>query len=95
MSSTAVLGPLMNPIGAAIRSKRDGCCKLHLHFQHKTFQMLSFKLALCAIFIGSTLAQKVVLTNDDGWAVAQIRAQNDALKAAGFDVSMIFPACRS
>ena len=29
---------------------------------------------------------KIVLTNDDGWAVAQIRAQNDALKAAGYDV---------
>ena len=33
-------------------------------------------------------AQDIVLTNDDGWAVAQIRAQNDALKAAGFNVSL-------
>ena len=32
-------------------------------------------------------AQKIVLTNDDGWAVAQIRAQYDALVASGFDVS--------
>ncbi len=31
-------------------------------------------------------APKVVLTNDDGWAVAQIRAQRDALVAAGFNV---------
>ena len=28
----------------------------------------------------------LVLTNDDGWAVANIRAQNDALRAAGYDV---------
>ncbi|OCH88510.1 sure-like protein [Obba rivulosa] len=35
---------------------------------------------------------KIVLTNDDGWAVAQIRAQNDALKEAGFDVILSSPA---
>ena len=29
---------------------------------------------------------KVVMSNDDGWAVAQIRAQFDALNAAGFNV---------
>lgn len=34
----------------------------------------------------NTLQQKVVLTNDDGWAVAQIRAEYDALRAAGFQV---------
>lgn len=28
----------------------------------------------------------IVLSNDDGWAVAQIRAQNNALEAAGFNV---------
>lgn len=33
-----------------------------------------------------TLQQKIVLTNDDGWAVAQIRAEYTALKAAGYDV---------
>ena len=32
--------------------------------------------------------RKIVLTNDDGWAVANIRAQNDALRAAGFDVGV-------
>ncbi|KAI0632836.1 sure-like protein [Trametes polyzona] len=35
---------------------------------------------------------KVVLTNDDGWAVAQIRAQRDALVDAGFDVVLSAPA---
>ena len=33
-------------------------------------------------------AQTIILTNDDGWAVAQIRAQYSALKAGGFDVSI-------
>lgn len=39
-------------------------------------------------------ASKIVLTNDDGWAVAQIRAQYAALKSSGFDVSILIPdAC--
>ncbi|OBZ74910.1 Acid phosphatase [Grifola frondosa] len=37
-------------------------------------------------------AQNLILTNDDGWAVAQIRAQNDALNAAGFNVVLSAPA---
>jgi len=36
--------------------------------------------------------KKILLTNDDGWAVAQIRAQNDALKAAGYNVILSCPA---
>ncbi|GJF00480.1 SurE-like protein [Phanerochaete sordida] len=36
--------------------------------------------------------QNIVLTNDDGWATAQIRAQNDALNAAGFNVILSAPA---
>lgn len=38
----------------------------------------------------STLASaqsKIVLTNDDGWATANIRAQDTALTSAGFSVS--------
>ena len=31
-------------------------------------------------------AQKLVLTNDDGWATAQIRKQYESLKTAEFDV---------
>ena len=41
-------------------------------------------LLLCAA--SAALSQNVILTNDDGWAVAQIRAQFDALNAAGFNV---------
>lgn len=33
---------------------------------------------------------KVILTNDDGWAVAQIRAEYDALRTAGFNVVFLF-----
>ncbi|PFH50365.1 hypothetical protein AMATHDRAFT_75649 [Amanita thiersii Skay4041] len=35
---------------------------------------------------------KLVVTNDDGWAVAQIRAEFNALEAAGFDVVLSAPA---
>ena len=42
--------------------------------------LLGLSLAACAV------AQKIVVTNDDGWAVAQIRAEYNALTAAGYDV---------
>lgn len=45
-----------------------------------------FTVLLCCL--RTALAQyKVVLTNDDGWAEAQIRAEYEALNEAGFDVS--------
>ncbi|KAJ7584767.1 sure-like protein [Mycena floridula] len=34
----------------------------------------------------------ILLTNDDGWAVANIRAQNDALKSANLNVVLSCPA---
>ncbi|KAG6837747.1 hypothetical protein H0H93_001673 [Arthromyces matolae] len=37
-------------------------------------------------------ATKVVLTNDDGWAIANIRAEYAALKAAGYKVVLSAPA---
>ena len=47
--------------------------------------------ATCSVlvtFIAASLAlgHNILLTNDDGWATAQIRAQNDALEEAGFSV---------
>lgn len=36
--------------------------------------------------VASGYCQKLVLTNDDGWAVAQIRAEYEALTEAGYDV---------
>ncbi|KAJ7737894.1 sure-like protein [Mycena maculata] len=45
-----------------------------------------------AIDVLAQTGPKVVLTNDDGWAVAQIRAQNDALNAAGYNVILSCPA---
>ena len=44
-------------------------------------------VVLASLFAALAFAQNILLTNDDGWAVAQIHAQNDALKAAGFNVS--------
>ncbi|KAF8891711.1 acid phosphatase [Infundibulicybe gibba] len=35
---------------------------------------------------------KIVLTNDDGWATAVLRATNDALKSAAYDVILSAPA---
>ncbi|KAL0577603.1 hypothetical protein V5O48_004364 [Marasmius crinis-equi] len=50
----------------------------------KTLALLSF--------VALALGQNIVLTNDDGWAVAMIRAQNDALKAAGYRTVLSAPA---
>ncbi|KAI0789179.1 sure-like protein [Abortiporus biennis] len=57
------------------------------------------KSVLTLLFLGvisaisaPTSAPKVVLTNDDGWATAQIRAQYNALTAAGFNVILSAPA---
>ncbi|KAJ6542726.1 sure-like protein [Mycena capillaripes] len=52
----------------------------------------AFILIALACAVSSQTANKIVLTNDDGWAVAQIRAQNDALKAAGYNVVLSCPA---
>ncbi|TFK67970.1 survival protein sure-like phosphatase/nucleotidase [Pluteus cervinus] len=51
-------------------------------------------LFVLAGFLTQAIAipRKVVLTNDDGWAVAQIRAEFVALREAGFDVVLSSPA---
>ncbi|CAK5270965.1 unnamed protein product [Mycena citricolor] len=49
-------------------------------------------LILCALVQLAVAAPKIVLTNDDGWAVAHIRAQYSALEAAGYDVILSAPA---
>ncbi|KAJ7613530.1 sure-like protein [Roridomyces roridus] len=48
--------------------------------------------AFLVLVLPLTLAQNIVLSNDDGWAVAHIRATNDALTSAGFDVVLSAPA---
>ncbi|KAL5514055.1 hypothetical protein ACEPAG_2816 [Sanghuangporus baumii] len=48
-------------------------------------------LRVALLFFAFTLASaqvKIVHTNDDGWAVANIRAQNTALVTAGFNVRL-------
>ncbi|KAL5522068.1 hypothetical protein ACEPAF_1924 [Sanghuangporus sanghuang] len=52
-------------------------------------------LRVVVLFFAFTLASaqvKIVQTNDDGWAVANIRAQNTALVTAGFNVVLSAPA---
>ncbi|KAI0744779.1 sure-like protein [Earliella scabrosa] len=44
------------------------------------------------LLLEHAVAQKIILTNDDGWATAQIRAQRDALVDAGFNVVLSAPA---
>ncbi|KAJ3727294.1 sure-like protein [Lentinula guzmanii] len=48
--------------------------------------------AALLIYIGIVRSTNIVLTNDDGWAVAMIRAQNSALLEAGYDVVLSAPA---
>ncbi|EJD00403.1 acid phosphatase [Fomitiporia mediterranea MF3/22] len=51
------------------------------------------RLSCLLLVITSVLAQvKILQSNDDGWAVANIRAQNTALVAAGFNVVLSAPA---
>ena len=43
-------------------------------------------LGFLAVLFSICSATRIVLTNDDGWATAQIRAQYDMLWAAGYEV---------
>ncbi|KAF9546448.1 sure-like protein [Agrocybe pediades] len=54
--------------------------------------MRAFSASVVAFFVAASNAQKIVITNDDGWATAQIRAEYNALKAAGYDVILSAPA---
>jgi len=62
---------------ATSATMRDSCLL-------RTFFALFCAVACCA--------QNIVLTNDDGWATANIRAQFDTLASAGFDVILSAPA---
>jgi len=49
---------------------------------------VTFVLSLLAILcFGNAKSQNLVLTNDDGWATAMIRAQFNSLEDAGYEVS--------
>ena len=56
--------------------------------------MLSLSTVLVLTLSLSAKGANIVLTNDDGWATAMIRAQYNALKAAGHSVSLLDPARR-
>jgi len=50
-------------------------------------EMLLHAASLFAFLAPTVLGTNILLTNDDGWAVAIIRAQFEALTRAGHDVS--------
>ncbi|KAJ3565672.1 hypothetical protein NP233_g7484 [Leucocoprinus birnbaumii] len=50
------------------------------------------KLLALATLLTSSTAQNIVLTNDDGWAVAQIRDEYNMLRSAGYQVILSAPA---
>ena len=41
------------------------------------------------LLLTAAAAQRILVTNDDGWAVAQIRAEVDALRAASYNVCFL------
>ena len=47
---------------------------------------LALTLSLLSAYVAAT---KIVISNDDGWATAQIRQQVDTLTSAGHDVSSL------
>ncbi|KAJ3557483.1 hypothetical protein NM688_g1447 [Phlebia brevispora] len=49
-------------------------------------------LLLAELTVTRSTAQKIVVTNDDGWAVAQIRLEYEQLQAAGYDATVSAPA---
>ena len=49
---------------------------------HKTVALLGLALTLPT----SVIAQNIVISDDDGWATAQIRAQYESLSSAGYNV---------
>ncbi|KAI5122402.1 hypothetical protein M0805_002953 [Coniferiporia weirii] len=56
-----------------------------------SFAFLRVLVSLTAV-VGVYGQAKILLTNDDGWAVANIRAQNTALRNAGYNVVLSAPA---
>lgn len=56
------------------------------HLLRAMIKSLLAPLLLVSVATAAT-AKNILLTNDDGWAVAIIRAQLDSLDAAGHSVS--------
>ncbi|KAJ7737903.1 sure-like protein [Mycena maculata] len=54
--------------------------------------LISVILAALTWAVSAQTASTIVLTNDDGWATALVRAQNNALNSAGYNVVLSCPA---
>ena len=54
------------------------------------FRKLTSTLLVALALCGSSVhaQNKILISNDDGWASANIRAQYAALRAAGYNVSL-------
>lgn len=57
--------------------------------------MTTLAFVLLASLVALVQTQKIVLTNDDGWAEAQIRAQFEELVNAGYEVRYPYSMCCS
>ncbi|KAJ7088546.1 sure-like protein [Mycena crocata] len=71
--------PLSNVPSFKLKCQRSSAVTLAMMLQ-------TVLLATLSLTVSAQTANKILLTNDDGWAVAQVRAQNDALKAAGYNI---------
>ena len=77
-----------SPLNASTRpaaSTVNPLKRFNFDFKMQVWASLATAISVALLYRGA-FAQNLVLTNDDGWAVAQIRAQRDALVDAGFDV---------
>jgi len=62
-------------------------------FKRNIYTVSSALVAIIVVWQASPAsAVNIVMSNDDGWAVAQIRAQYSAFNDAGFDVVLSCPA---
>ncbi|KAF9067436.1 acid phosphatase [Rhodocollybia butyracea] len=53
---------------------------------------MKFSITATLLSVGLARSTNIILTNDDGWAVAMIRAQDTALLNAGYEVVLSSPA---
>jgi len=76
------------------RGSRITSCSLRQAYETKSYVMLHSlsTFSALALLASSVRALNILLTNDDSWASANIRATFDALKADGHNVVLVGPA---
>lgn len=79
--------PVLLPLQVSLprpTSRKDPTDNTQTRMRCQTYLLHPISLV---ILFHTVVGQKIILTNDDGWAVALIRAQRNALVSSGFDVS--------